>query len=137
MVKRNNSLRSRVAIIGAGMIDFGELFSQGLEDMIEAAYLNALASVDKGLDPNEIEAAWLGTVYPAMGNTGLVLAHATGLFDIPVSRVENACATGSDAFRNASMAVAAGIYDVALVVGAEKMRDGPGGLIARSALKKL
>ncbi len=137
MTQPTNSLRGRVAIIGAGMIDFGELFSMSLEEMIEQAYLNALASVDKGLDAGEIEAAWLGTVYPAMGNTGLVLAHATGLFDIPVTRVENACATGSDAFRNASMAVAAGIYDVALVVGAEKMRDEPGGLIARSALKKL
>ena len=131
------SLRGRVAIVGAGMIHFGELYDQSLEDMIERAYLQALANVDKGLDPSEIEAAWLGTVYPAMGNSGLVLAHATGLFDIPITRVENACATGSDAFRNACLAVAAGIYDVVLVVGAEKMHDDPGGLIQRADLKRL
>jgi len=72
-----------------------------------------------------------------MGNSGLVLAHATGLFEIPITRVENACATGSDAFRQACFAVAAGIYDVALVVGAEKMHDDPGGLIQRADIKKL
>ncbi len=131
------SLRKRVAIVGAGMIDFGEHFSLSLEDMIEQAYLNALVSVDKGLDPKEIQAAWYGTVYPVMGNSGLVLAHATGLFDIPITRVENACATGSDAFRNACFAVAAGLYDIVLVVGAEKMHDEPGGLIQRADLKRL
>lgn len=131
------SLRKRVAIVGAGMIDFGEHFSLSLEDMMEQAYLNALASVDKGLDPKEIQAAWYGTVYPVMGNSGLVLAHATGLFDIPVTRVENACATGSDAFRNACFAVATGLYEVVLVVGAEKMHDEPGGLIQRADLKRL
>jgi acetyl-CoA C-acetyltransferase len=137
MKNAHNSLSGKVAIVGAGMIDFGELFSLSLEDMIEQAYLNALASVDKELDPKEIEAAWYGTVYPAMGNSGLVLAHATGLFDIPVTRVENACATGSDTFRNACLTVAAGLYDIALVVGAEKMHDEAGGLIARSAIKRL
>jgi len=131
------SLRGRVAIVGAGMIPFGELYELSLEDMIEEAYLNALQSVDKGLDPGEIEAAWFGTVYPVTGNTGLVLAHATGLFEIPVTRVENACATGSDAFRQACFAVAAGVYDVVLVVGAEKMHDEPGGLIQRADVKKL
>jgi acetyl-CoA C-acetyltransferase len=131
------SLRGKVAIVGAGMIRFGELYDQSLEEMIEGAYLNALGSVDKGLDPKEIEAAWFGTVYPVTGNSGLVLAHATGLFEIPITRVENACATGSDAFRNACLAVAAGVYDVALVVGGEKMHDDPGGLIQRADLKKL
>ena len=119
------------------MIDFGEHFSLSLEDMIEQAYLNALGSIDKGFEPQEIEAAWYGTVYPTMGNSGLVLAHATGLFDIPITRVENACATGSDTFRNACFSVVAGLYDVVLVVGAEKMHDDPGGLIQRADLKRL
>ncbi len=131
------SLNKSVAIVGGGMIKFGELYEKSLEDMIEEAYLNALARVDKGIDPKEIEAAWYGTVYPEMGNSGLVLSHATGLFDIPVTRIENACATGSDTFRNACMAIAAGLYDVALVVGAEKMHDDPGGLIQRADLKRL
>lgn len=133
----DHSLRNRVAIIGAGMIKFGELFEKSFETMIEEAYLNALKSVDKGLDPHEIEAAWLGTLYPPQGNSGVLLSFATGLFGIPVTRVENACATGSDAFRNASFAVALGLYDVALVVGVEKMRDDGGGLIQRTAVKQL
>ncbi len=132
-----NSLRKKVAIIGAGMIAFGELFEKSFEDMIEEAYLNAIKSVDKGFDPKEIEAAWIGALYPPQGNSGVLLAYATGLFEIPITRVENACATGSDAFRNACMAVAAGMYDVALVVGAEKMRDEGGGLIARADVKQL
>lgn len=132
-----NSLRGKVAIIGAGMIKFGELFDQSFETMIEEAYLNALKSVDKGFDPKELEAAWLGTLYPPQGNSGVLLAYATGLFGIPITRVENACATGSDAFRNACLAVAAGVYDVALVVGVEKMRDDGAGHIQRSAVKQL
>jgi acetyl-CoA C-acetyltransferase len=105
--------------------------------MIEEAYLNALKSVDKGLDPSQIEAAWVGTLYPPQGNSGLLLSFATGLFETPITRVENACATGSDAFRTACMAIAAGVYDVALVVGAEKMRDDGSGHIQRSAVKQL
>lgn len=132
-----NPLRNKVAIIGAGMIKFGELFDQSFETMIEEAYLDALKSVDKGFDPKEIEAAWLGTLYPSQGNSGVLLAYATGLFGIPITRVENACATGSDAFRNACFAVAAGVYDVALVIGVEKMRDDGAGHIQRSAVKQL
>ncbi len=132
-----DSFRGKVAIIGAGMITFGELFEKSFETMIEEAYLNALKSVDKGFDPKEIEAAWLGTLYPPQGNSGVLLAYATGLFEIPITRVENACATGSDAFRNACFAVAAGVYDVALVVGVEKMRDDGAGHIQRSAVKQL
>ena len=130
-------LRGKAAIVGAGMIRFGELYDQSLEDMIEGAYLQALQSVDKGLDPQEIEAAWFGTVYPVGGNSGVVLGHATGLFEIPITRVENACATGSDAFRQACLAAASGVYDLVLVVGAEKMHDEPGGLIQRADVKKL
>lgn len=130
-----NSLR--VAIIGAGMIKFGELFDKSFEMMIEEAYLSALKSVDKGFDPKEIQAAWLGTLYPPQGNSGVLLAYATGLFEIPITRVENACATGSDAFRNACFAIAAGVYNVALIVGVEKMRDDGAGHIQRSAVKQL
>jgi acetyl-CoA C-acetyltransferase len=132
-----HSLRKKVAIVGGGMIGFGELFEKSFETMIEAAYLNALQSVDRGLDPTQIEAAWIGTLYPPPGNSGLLLSFATGLFEIPITRVENACATGSDAFRSACLAIAAGVYDIALVVGVEKMRDDGAGHIQRSAVKQL
>ena len=127
-----------VAVIGAGMIDFGELFEQSTDDMAESAYLAACASVDNGIDPGEIDAAWFGTLDIATdASSGLGLSHATGLFEIPVTRVENACATGSTAFRSAVEAVRAGSVDVALVLGVEKMRDSAGGLIEGAALDQL
>jgi acetyl-CoA C-acetyltransferase len=127
-----------VAVIGAGMIDFGELFDQSVDDTLERAYLNCLDDVDHGIDPAEIDAAWFGTIDIAdNASSGLGLSHPTGLFETPVTRVENACATGSTAFRSAVEAVRAGSADVALVAGAEKMRDSAAGLIEGAALKQV
>ena len=118
-----------VAVVGAGMIRFGERFDLSYEDMIVGAYRECLASVDNGIDEDRIEAAWLGTCVGSLIRqetvTGAALAEPLRFFPRPVSRVENACCTGSDAVRNAAMAIAAGVYDVVLVVGAEKMRDVP------------
>ncbi len=127
-----------VAVVGAGMIDFGELFEQSIDGMAEEAYLDALADVDHGMEPAEIEAIWYGTLDIAGdASSGLGASHATGLFDRPVTRIENACATGSDAFRNAVLAVRSGAVDVALVLGAEKMRDSAAGLIEGAALEQV
>lgn len=130
-----------VAVVGAGMIKFGELFGQSYEDMIVGAYRACLKSVDKGIDERDIEAGWLGTCIPATGFrreilTGAGLAEPIRFFPKPVSRMENACCTGSDAVRNAAFSVAAGVYDLVLVVGAEKMRDIPSrdSLIAQTGI---
>ena len=119
-----------VAMVGAGMIDFGELFHKSLEDMIFESYESCLKSVDKGIDEGQIEAAWFGSCLPGTSVrkeiiSGATISDAISFLDKPVTRVENACCTGSDAIRNAAFAVKAGIYDVVLVVGAEKMRDIP------------
>lgn len=119
------SIRDRVAIIGVGATRFGEHFEQGYSDLIvEAAYE---AFRDANVAPPQIQAAWLGTCFPDsggyQGNAGASLADALSLYHAPISRVANYCATGADAFRNACFAVAAGAYDLVLVVGAEKMRD--------------
>lgn len=118
-----------VAVVGAGMIPFGELFDHSYDDMIVGAYRRCLDSVDNGIDEDRIEAAWLGTCIGSLIRqetvTGAALAEPIRFFPRPVSRVENACCTGSDAVRNAAFAIAAGMYDVVLVVGAEKMRDVP------------
>lgn len=118
-----------VAIVGAGMVPFGERFTQSYEDMIVEAVAAAVASVDKGLDESRIEAAWLSTALGGLirreAVTGASAAEPLRFFPRPVTRIENACAGGSDAIRNAAFAVAAGAYDVVLVVGAEKMRDIP------------
>ncbi|MEM2958674.1 MAG: thiolase family protein [Candidatus Jordarchaeaceae archaeon] len=126
-------MKNKVAVVGAGIIDFGVLYDKSPDMMMEEAYLKALKSVDNGIQPQEIQAAWLGTLRGRF--TGVTLAHPTGLFKIPVSRVENACATGNDAFRHACFAIAAGVYDTALVIGYEKMHDEKGGLIKLAAIK--
>ena len=120
---------NKVAIVGAGLIKFGEHFDSTLESMIQEAYKCCLQGVDKGFDPKDIEAGWLGTCIGTLyGNelvSGSTLSGSIGLYGIPVTRVENGCPTGSDAFRNGCLGVASGVYDVAIVVGAEKMREKP------------
>jgi acetyl-CoA C-acetyltransferase len=113
------SIKDRVAIIGMGCTKFGENWDLGLDDMIvEAAYE---AYEDAGIDPQDIQAAWFGT--DSSAETGQALAAPLKLSYIPITRVQNACATGSDAFRNACYGVAAGIYDIVLALGAEKFKD--------------
>jgi acetyl-CoA C-acetyltransferase len=112
-----------VAVVGAGMTPFGEHFSLGIKDLLPLAVGEALASVDKGLERSGIDAAWFGELSTTDGFPSGVLADSCGLLDIPVTRVENACATGNDALRNAFFAVASGHVDVALVVGADKIRE--------------
>jgi len=113
----------RVAIVGAGMTPFGEHFALGIKDLLPMAVSEMARSVDKGLDRSAIEAAWFGELTPTDGFPAGVLADSCGLLDIPVSHVENACATGQDALRNAIFGVASGHVDVALVVGADKVRE--------------
>ncbi|MDO8691502.1 MAG: hypothetical protein Q7R39_16095 [Dehalococcoidia bacterium] len=129
---------NKVAIVGVGMIKFGELFEKSAEDMMGEAFLNAVKNVDKGFNPRDIQAAWLGCSRPNLFGYvtvgGAFLSGNIGLTGIPVSRIENGCPTGSDAFRNACMGVASGVFDVALVMGMEKMRDKSTteGLLARA-----
>ena len=119
--KMARSIKDRVAIIGMGCTKFGEQWNKSVSDLIvEAAYE---AFEDAGIEPKDIEAAWVGASYDSSAKTGMGLTAPLRLQGIPVTRVENACATGTDAFRNASYAVAAGIYDIVLVVGVEKIKD--------------
>ena len=114
------ALRQQVAVIGVGCTRFGELYDQSAEDLLCDAVDEALA--DAGCERDRIEAAWVGTVLSPFGGDGL--ADALKLFGRPMTRVQNYCASGMDAFRNACLAVAAGMHDVVLAVGFEKMRDG-------------
>ncbi|MCK4722007.1 MAG: acetyl-CoA acetyltransferase, partial [Dehalococcoidia bacterium] len=113
------SIKDRVAIVGMGCTKFGENWELSADDMlVEAAYE---AYEDAGIEPKDIEAVWYGTCWS--GETGGPLAGALKLQYRPVTRVENACATASDALRNASYAVAAGVCDIALAIGVEKLKD--------------
>jgi acetyl-CoA C-acetyltransferase len=116
--------REPVAIIGTGCTKFGENFTQSWADLaIEAA---SEACTDAGVELNELEAAWVGSFRPSIAaerNTGSPLAEALGFLYRPISLVSNICATGLDALRNACLGVASGMYDLALAIGVEKMRD--------------
>ncbi len=116
------SIKDKVAIVGMGCCKFGENWDKGPEDMIiEAAYE---AYEDAGIEPKDIQAAWVGTVNAHwIGLGGLALAEPLKLKNIPITRVENWCATGHEALRNAAFAVASGMYDIVLALGFEKLKD--------------
>ncbi|GAB89647.1 thiolase C-terminal domain-containing protein [Gordonia rhizosphera] len=113
----------RVAIAGAGMTPFAEHFALGVKDLVPMAFAECAASVDKGINKNDIEAAWFGAVGSTDGFASGMVADSLGIAGMPVTRVENSCATGNDAVRNALYAIASGAVDVALVVGADKLRE--------------
>jgi len=113
------TIKDKMAIIGMGCTKFGELWDKSVDDLIiDAAYE---ACEDAGVELKDIQAAWLGTVFS--GHTALSLAPPLKLQYIPVTRVENMCATGTEALRAAAYAVAAGACDIALAVGVEKLKD--------------
>ena len=112
-------IKDRVAVVGMGCTRFGEKWQQNAEDMmVEAAYE---AFQDAGIEPKDIQAAWLATMWS--GRSGTMLSRALRTTYIPVTRVENLCCSGTDAFRNACYAVAAGVYDIVLAIGTEKLKD--------------
>jgi len=112
-------IKDRVAIIGMGCTRFGELWDKGPDDLaIDACYE---AFEDAGVESKDIQAAWFGSVYS--GSSGTALARPLKLDDIPITRVENICCTGTEAMRNGAFAVAAGIYDMVLACGVEKLKD--------------
>lgn len=118
-------IKDKVAVIGVGCTKFGDNFDQSYEEMAQEAAFEAMA--DAGIEPERIDAAWLGTFSPGQGygKASVSLADAIRVYNKPITRVENYCATGTDAFRNAAMAVASGLHDVALVLGVEKLKDRP------------
>ncbi|HKN91512.1 MAG TPA: acetyl-CoA acetyltransferase, partial [Acidimicrobiia bacterium] len=115
----SRGIRDRVCIVGMGCIPFGEHWDRSTDDMLLDAATATLTSAGVTLD--DIDAYWLGTA--ASGLSGLTLSRALRIGDKPVTRLENMCATGSEALRNASYAVASGAYDVAMAIGVEKLKD--------------
>ncbi len=116
----SKGIRDQVAIVGMGCTPFGEHWDKGVEDLcVDSAQL---ATSSAGVDIDDIDAFWLGTA--ASGLSGLTLSKPLKLDFKPVTRVENFCATGSEAFRNACYAVASGAFDVVMALGVEKLKDG-------------
>src|SRR4051794_33546553 len=123
----SKGIRDRVAIVGMGCTPFGEHWDKGPDDLVVDSTKDALVSAGVRLD--DIDAFWLGTM--GSGTSGLTLSRPLKIDYKPVTRIENMCATGSEAFRNACYAVASGAFDVAMAIGVEKLKDsGYSGLVS-------
>lgn len=128
-----SGIKDKVVILGMGCSKFGERWDSDAEDLMVEAFEECIA--DAGIDISRIQAAWLATAIEEIhvGKGGIPLAFALRLPYIPVTRVENFCASGSEALRGATYAVASGACDIALALGVEKLKDtGYGGLPQRS-----
>ncbi len=122
-------IRDKVAIIGMGCTRFGERWDAGPENLMVEAFVEALE--DAKIDRDDIEAGWFSVCMEeiSIGKSALGFSRALRLPFIAGTRLENYCASGTEAFRGAVYAVASGAYDVALALGVEKLKDtGYGGL---------
>ena len=115
----SHGIKDQVAIIGMGCTRFGEHWDKSLEDLIIEAAEETTKSA--GIEAESIDAFWFGTSQSAA--SGISLATPLRISGKPVTRVENFCATGSEALRQACYAVASGAYDSAMALGAEKVKD--------------
>jgi acetyl-CoA C-acetyltransferase len=116
----SNGIRDKVAIVGMGCTPFGEHWDRSADDLLVDAIKECFATTP-ALKLEDVDAFWLGTMNS--GQSGAVLSRPMALDYKPVTRVENMCATGSEAMRNAAYAVASGAYDVVMAVGVEKLKD--------------
>jgi acetyl-CoA C-acetyltransferase len=116
----SHGIKDRVAIVGMGCTKFAEHWDKSADDLIIDATNEAFASA--GVTKQDVDAYWLGTAQTGMA--GITLSIPLRLEGKPVTRVENFCATGSEAMRQGAYAVASGAYDLVAAVGVEKVKDG-------------
>src|SRR3979409_2187673 len=125
-------IKDKVAILGMGCSKFGERWDSGAEERLLEAYKEGLA--EAGIDAKQLNAAWFSTAIDEVhvGKSGIPLSTTCRLPNIPVTHVENMCASGPESFLGACYAVASGAADFALALGVEKLKDtGYGGLPQR------
>ncbi len=124
-----DGIRDKVAILGMGCTKFGERWESSAYNLMVEAFTECLQ--DAGVEKKEIQAAYLGTHFDEVNVSkgATPLSMTLRLPFIPVTRTENFCATATEAFRAACYSVAAGVYDIVLALGVEKLKDtGYGGL---------
>ncbi len=118
-----------VAVVGAGMSQFGVFPGKATRDLFVEAFLDMRKSVDKDFDPQEIESLYIGNfsseLFEGQGHTAPIMADWVGLTPRPATRIEDACASSGVALRQGVMAIASGFHDVVLVGGIEKMNNLP------------
>lgn len=114
-----------VAIVGAGMSKFGMFADEDSKSLFAEAFREMLSTVDKGIDPSDIDALYLGNFtndfFVYQGHWGPIISDLLGLTPKPATRTEGACASSALAFREGVFAIASGFYDVVLVGGVEDM----------------
>ena len=126
---------SDVYILGVDMIKFGRFPEKSVAELGAEAAQMALA--DAGVSIQDIEGLWCGNLMQASNMVGQQVLQQIGQTGIPVVNCANACATGATAFRDAWLAVKAGIYDLVLAVGVEQMGKGLlGGVGGRKGIPK-
>ncbi|MCA9519814.1 MAG: hypothetical protein KC609_02525 [Myxococcales bacterium] len=122
-------IRDKVVILGMGCTRFGERWDANPEHLMKEAFDECI--LDAGIERKQIGAAWYSVCFDeiSVGKSALPASVALRLPNIPVTRVENFCASGTEAFRGAVYGVASGSCDIALAIGMEKLKDtGYGGL---------
>lgn len=115
-------------MVGAGMSAFDMFKDRDSKDLFAEAFVKMSDSVDKGLDPNNIDALYIGNFtndfFAHQSHWGAILSDSLGLVPKPATRIEGACASSALAFREGVFAIASGFYDVVLVGGVEDMSKG-------------
>jgi len=124
-MQKRRKLGRGVAVVGTGMSKFGMFKEKNSKDLFAEAFNEMLSSVDKGIDPKDIQALYLGnasndTLVHQM-HWGPIISDLIGLTPKPATRTEGACASGALAFREGVFAIASGFYDIVLVGGVEEM----------------
>lgn len=120
-------IKDNLSIVGMGCAKFGERWDCGIPDLlIEAAYE---AFEDAGIGPKDVEMCFFSNTNAPNNCSGTPVADALKMHGIPIVRNENFCTSGHIALIEACMAVASGVCNVAMAIGAEKLKDtGFGGL---------
>lgn len=125
----NRKIGRGVALVGAGMSKFGAFPEKSSRDLFVEAFQSMRQSVDKDFDPADIETIYIGNyssdMFEAQTHTAPIMADSIGLASRPATRIEDACASSGVALRQGILAIASGLYDVALVGGVEKMTNLP------------
>ena len=128
-ISKKRQLGRQVAIVGAGLSEFGAFPEKDSRDLFVEAFQDMMETMDQGFDIEDIECAYVGNyssdLFETQGHTAPIVADWLGITPIPITRIENACASSGSALREGVMAIASGMYDVVLVGGMEKMTNLP------------
>ncbi|MDP6179290.1 MAG: beta-ketoacyl synthase N-terminal-like domain-containing protein, partial [Desulfatiglandales bacterium] len=128
-MKKRRKLGRGVAVVGAGMSQFGMFRDKDTKDLFGEAFRETLQSVDKGVDPDDIDALYLGNFtndfFVHQGHWAPIISDLIGHTPKPATRTEGACASSALAFQEGVIAIASGLYDVVLVSGVEDMSKRP------------